>query len=46
MKVAIISGSVKDAKNSDTKAWSDMMASKLKKNDIEVDVINLKDFDY
>ena len=46
MKVAIISGSVKDAKNSDTKAWSDIMALKLKANDIEVDVINLKDYDY
>lgn len=46
MKVVIISGSVKDPKNSDTKAWSDIMARKLEANDITAEVINLKDFDY
>lgn len=46
MKAVIFSGSQKEGKNSDSKAWCDLMKVKLGKKGIEAEVINLKDFDY
>ena len=46
MKAIIFSGSQKESKNSDSKAWSDLMQARLQDDGIEAEVINLKDFDY
>jgi hypothetical protein len=46
MKAVIFSCSIKDGKNSDTQAWSELFAKSMNAQDIQTEIINLKKFDY
>jgi len=46
MKAVIFSCSIKDGKNSDTQAWSDLLAKTMQEQSIQTDIINLKKIDY
>ncbi len=46
MKAVIFSCSIKDGKNSDTQAWSEVFANSMNAQGIQTEIINLKKFDY
>ena len=46
MKAVIFSCSIKDKKNSETQAWCELVAKRMKMQSIECTVVNLKDFDH
>ena len=46
MKAVIFSCSIKDGKNSDTQAWSELLAKTMQQKSIETEIINLKEFDH
>ena len=46
MKAVIFSCSIKDGKNSDTQAWSELFAKSMNAQGIQTEIINLKKFDY
>lgn len=46
MKAVIFSCSLKKAKNSDSHAWSELMAKTMREQSIATEIINLRKFDY
>ena len=46
MKAIIFSCSLKRAENSDSQAWSDLMAKMMNEQSIQTEIINLRKFDH
>lgn len=46
MKAVIFSCSIKDAKNSDTQTWCELLSKLMTQQSIESEIINLKQFDH